>query len=78
MKVYPNPASNLLQIDWNNTIDHGQLELLDVNGRQLITRSIPAGEQSSLISTDNLPEGLYMLRLQRGNLIKLERVQIAR
>jgi PKD repeat protein len=78
VKVYPNPASNLLQIDWNNTIDHGQLELLDVNGRQLITRSIPAGEQSSLISTDNLPEGLYMLRLQRGNLIKLERVQIAR
>lgn len=78
VKVYPNPASNLLQIDWSNTNENGQLELLDINGRQLINRSIPSGEQSSIISVDNLPEGLYMLRLQRGNLIKLERVQIAR
>jgi PKD repeat protein len=78
VKVYPIPAGNLLQIDWTNSQASGQLELTDMNGRQVITRSIQAGEQSTALPVDKLPEGLYMLRLQRGTVNRQERVQILR
>jgi hypothetical protein len=78
IKVYPIPAGDLLQIDWSNSNASGQLELTDMNGRQLITRSIQAGEQSTALPVDKLPEGLYMLRLQRGTVNRQERVQILR
>ncbi|MEY4140638.1 MAG: hypothetical protein RL110_9, partial [Bacteroidota bacterium] len=60
IKVYPNPASNLLNVDAKEAFEY---EILDLNGR-----SIQKGTDGSTgqISLENISVGTYVLRLNVG------------
>jgi hypothetical protein len=60
IKVYPNPASNLLNVDVKEAFEY---EILDLNGR-----SIQKGTDGSTgqISLENISAGTYVLRLNVG------------
>jgi hypothetical protein len=60
IKVYPNPASNLLNVDVKEAFGY---EILDLNGR-----SIQKGSDGSTgqISLENISVGTYVLRLNVG------------
>jgi hypothetical protein len=62
--VYPNPASRFACI----TLDHETrsdmtLELFNNSGRMVYSTTIPVGTRTQEIPVDELPEGLYMIRL---------------
>jgi len=57
IKVYPNPASNLLSIDCNT--ENQAFKLVDVCGRMLISGILQAGSNTIEVST--LPAGVYTL-----------------
>ncbi len=62
IKVYPNPAGDLLHIDWPGS--HTQpvtWQLIDLAGR-----GVDEGQLSGPIHLSNLPTGVYMLRLRGG------------
>ncbi len=65
--VYPNPFSNTMNIEFilteNETV---QLELIDISGKILETTQIRgnSGKNTYTMTTNNLPVGTYLLRMQ--------------
>lgn len=62
LNVYPNPFSSfaIIEIINNKNIDY-EICLLDITGNEV--RKIKTKKSSLLLSRDDLPEGIYLLRL---------------
>lgn len=61
LSIYPNPASDEITVTWKG--GKAMVQLLDMKGNVLITHTI----QSILtLPTEELTNGLYMIRLQQG------------
>ncbi len=72
LAVYPNPASDLLFIDWQGGSTIDELTVLDPSGRTVLTvRNIIPG--SIRIPVGQLPDGIYLLRMQSGNSLVTEK-----
>jgi hypothetical protein len=64
--VYPNPASDYLQIaSSGNTSLQGQISLIDINGRQVYSSKISANKSS--LDVSNYASGVYLLRFEGVN-----------
>ena len=80
-RVYPNPASNSLTLEWLNKVQEGAmaLTLLDARGRQLREyRGIDAGWGRLTIDISDLPAGFYQVRLRAGERADVQRFLIVR
>ena len=62
MTVYPNPTVNtiILKID-NNYLDSLNFQLLDINGKQILSQTI--SEAETLIDLQNLAAAIYLLKI---------------
>jgi pimeloyl-ACP methyl ester carboxylesterase len=60
LKIYPNPASDYLYIDFES--QNAQLFIYDVNGRQLVNETLNLSD--SRIDVSNLPKGNYILTVR--------------
>jgi len=63
--VYPNPATESIHIQWNETIDLSGVELRDLSGRRLIQENF-ISEKKYTLNVSALPSGVYLLTLS-GN-----------
>jgi len=65
MRLYPNPTSNLVQLELNGVSGQAELYVHDVNGRTLYQQSLPQVIDGYLHSLDvsRLPNGLYYVQL---------------
>ncbi len=64
LKVFPNPVADALSIRWEVAINRDiNLELFDMNGRLLQSRSIAGATKSAVLNTAELPAGVYLLRI---------------
>ncbi|MFO7369103.1 MAG: T9SS type A sorting domain-containing protein, partial [Bacteroidales bacterium] len=62
--VYPNPANRSAFITFNReTTSEMTLELVNHSGRMVYSTVIPAGTSKREIRVDEIPDGLYMIRL---------------
>ncbi len=61
--IYPNPASNILNISGDNTIEF--LQIFDVGGKQLISK-----KDSNSVNVSSLPIGIYYLKLNNKETVK--------
>lgn len=64
--VYPNPASDVLSVQFSHTISNGSLEVFDQLGRVLQSENKLNGTTTTL-SIGSLPPGIYLLRLRDGD-----------
>lgn len=62
LKVYPNPANQLLEVKSDKPI--GSLMVTDLTGRMLLLQE--ASGSSATIRTADLPAGMYLLRMSNG------------
>ena len=63
MKVYPNPAMDFINIEWNeNTPANVNIEISDVMGRMVKSKQI-VGFDSSQVDVSNFEKGLYLITL---------------
>jgi hypothetical protein len=60
IRLFPQPAKNIINIE-NLEITVGQLKVYDMFGTMI--RSIEIQEDKAIISTEDIPSGLYILRL---------------
>jgi hypothetical protein len=76
IKLYPNPASEILTLEWEVVSDaNAELKLIDVTGRQVIAQTISSTYSSVNVST--LPQGVYICQLiLNGEVVKTERLMI--
>lgn len=64
-KVFPNPASNVLNISIPGVVNpKSTAQVMDVNGKAVLTQSISSNQET--INISNLPKGVYMLRIKNG------------
>lgn len=65
--IYPNPAENILNIDFNNNLFVGkEFQVYDLNGKTLMKGKIEIDTKS--ISIENLSKGLYVLKIDNRNI----------
>ena len=68
LSVYPNPAKNVIYLEFEALQDDTMLQIIDLDGREIETFLLAAGRKNLLIDVNNLPEGIYVLKL--GNTAK--------
>ncbi len=61
IKVYPNPTTDKLTIEFNSDIENMQLIIYDIVGREVLKRSLK--HKSSTISIQSLKSGIYFYTL---------------
>ena len=61
--IYPNPVSNILNIQFNDSKET-QVEIYNILGKRVFTKTI---QQSQSIQLDNLNSGVYILKLTQDN-----------
>jgi hypothetical protein len=77
MRVYPNPASTSLTIDGITAEKGVEIQLFDLQGREL--RSVRLlGENQTTLDISELPAGSYLLRLRQADAVRNERISILR
>jgi PKD repeat protein len=62
VQMYPNPAQDLVYIDFKNLSENGLIEILDVNGKILSQTTGLAG-QINTVGISQLANGLYHVRM---------------
>jgi hypothetical protein len=73
--VFPNPASELINIEFDTPTD-GEISLflLDTQGKLVKTEKIEAATTNKQINMQDLPSGIYYLRLTKGKLVNVYKV----
>jgi endonuclease I len=61
--IYPNPVSNILNIQFNNSKET-QVEIYNILGKRVLTKTI---SQSQSINVENLKSGIYILKITQDN-----------
>ena len=59
LAIFPNPASNLLRIEWTGGVDW--INLYNSNGRKVQEHRLPSQEAWMTIDVSSLPNGAYQL-----------------
>jgi hypothetical protein len=60
VNVFPNPATDYLTVSWDDNYTHLDLEIINLAGIQVISRSI---DNNETINLSQLSEGLYLYKL---------------
>ena len=83
LKIYPNPFSNQITIDYDlgNASDIS-IAIIDLLGTQLISfkpgYQQSAGSHNEVLKTGNLLSGIYLCKIQAGNFTIIKRIVLAR
>ncbi|MFY8068082.1 MAG: T9SS type A sorting domain-containing protein, partial [Flavobacterium sp.] len=65
LKVYPNPAKGIVNIDLGNVTGDTTYELFDVQGRKVISKVSSTNFET--LNVESLSDGIYMLTVQNGS-----------
>ncbi|WP_264793694.1 T9SS type A sorting domain-containing protein [Aureispira anguillae] len=61
--VFPNPTKDVVTIQCTALTTDAQLELMDESGKLISIRTMPKGSTTQKLSLEELPTGIYLLRL---------------
>jgi len=59
LTLYPNPAQAVIHVDVDAPFEYMQVNIIDMNGRQVLSDEI--GDEQSTIRIETLPAGVYFL-----------------
>jgi len=73
--VFPNPTSDLLQIQWQGSAQAEQLNLMDLTGKTIFS-SNAKGWRNMQIAVGNYPSGIYLLSVRTDLGVWMKKIQI--
>ncbi|MBW7867409.1 MAG: T9SS type A sorting domain-containing protein [Brumimicrobium sp.] len=71
--VYPNPATDNIQIKMDNNMI-SRVEILDLNGRVVFNNQTPIKASSMTIPVNQLEDGTYFVKVQSGDQIGTKKI----
>jgi hypothetical protein len=74
IEVYPNPASNIINVIINNSITEGQIFILSIDGRTVAQKEIKG--QDNQVDISHLKAGLYLMQLKNKEEVYTQKLQI--
>jgi len=82
LSAYPNPFNSTTTIRFTvPSSSSTSLTLHDLSGRQVrecVSAQLHAGEHSYILNGDDLPAGIYLIRLKTGNFTKVKKVVLVK
>lgn len=76
VKIYPNPASNIINISVPTSVNYSVVELIDDQGAAV--KSIKSTNRTIVINTNDVSPGLYIIKISLSNSILLEKIIISK
>ena len=73
-RIYPNPSNGLVNINIANYVGDLQINVYDINGREVYNKNMNNFNNSNAINLEKLSTGIYILKLQGENLNYSEKV----
>lgn len=77
LQVYPNPASNRVNIAWDGSRVN-EVALVGSGGRLVMTQSPATGAHNLRLAVDGVPAGVYFVRLRTAEGVATRRMVITR
>jgi hypothetical protein len=74
ISIYPNPASNYLQIHLGEENNHAKIDLINMQGKAV--SSYVSHSANSKIDIDGVPEGMYLLSIKTKNNHFIEKLTV--
>ncbi|MFT4760698.1 MAG: hypothetical protein ACI9XO_003748 [Paraglaciecola sp.] len=69
IQVYPNPASDQIMVDFGQSIlENGQFKIYNIMGQEMVSYAIDNGSERQVLSLEQIPNGIYILKLKESNL----------
>lgn len=65
LNIYPNPVTDVLNVQWNNTNESATLSIRDLSGRLVLSERAANG--NAALDLSQLSSGNYILELQMGD-----------
>jgi hypothetical protein len=62
LNIYPNPVTDVLNVQWKNTNESANLSIRDLSGRLVLSERVANG--NAVLDLSNLSSGNYILELQ--------------
>ena len=79
LSIYPNPATNLLNIDLNSNEANKSIEIMDLIGRKVYTKIIAGNSELLRVNTSGLTPGIYFVSVVANNkTVRTEKVIITK
>jgi hypothetical protein len=66
VRLYPNPASSIVHLEFENKAS-AEICLLDATGKALKKTTLSAGQSSTSLDIEGLSKGLYIMKIESGN-----------
>lgn len=66
-RIYPNPTSTVLTLEWNEAKAIKRLTIHDISGKSLINYQPKEVHRQYQVSTNELPAGVYIIRVKIDN-----------
>jgi hypothetical protein len=64
LNIYPNPASDMLHLDWNDDINKAEVLLTNITGKTVLTKKL--FDRNNSVEISNLPKGIYFITIKQG------------
>lgn len=66
LKLFPNPADDLVNISFNRDVIINNIEVFDISGRQVNTSVFSSPGQQAVVMVNQLPSGVYFIKITAG------------
>lgn len=66
LSVYPNPASDQLNMTFNNGGTSASVTVIDPQGKTVIQRMVDVAAKKATVDISNLSQGIYILEVRQG------------
>jgi gingipain R len=76
LDVYPNPASDVLNITWDNNSSVDKIEVIDLSGKVISTTKPGSSASSVKMNTEFISSGVYLLQLTSNGSKELRKIII--
>ena len=73
IKIYPNPATNIIEVNFTNNSKR-EIRLVNENGKSLIVTE--SFEKRIILNIEKFKSGLYILSIKNGLIITNEKILI--
>ncbi|MDQ3190432.1 MAG: T9SS type A sorting domain-containing protein, partial [Bacteroidota bacterium] len=75
-KCYPNPAHDFFNVDLDEQLEGGTVELLDITGKSIQPSISSRTKKRMVINTQNLVPGIYFITIQKEDYKATQRILI--
>lgn len=76
VNVFPNPVSDQLNLLFNNNTKNAVIDLLDLNGKEILHKELNNNTVENAIDVSSVNEGNYIVKIKAGDHIYYKKISI--